>query len=186
MKKWAINGTTEGLLQENTVFEDPDKEKKEDHQQRCERAKELLPLWLSSGADSSPDAGLLHTSPLIYRYEPSARYPTLSALNLCCFQEWSLLLLLCFMPERRRQSGCSWNKVVFTHSNTEEAQQLFDLTSKMFLHIKQGTNVEVIFLPRMVWFGLLTAGPRVAIPVAVINYPLMHTNGDPGQRRGRT
>ena len=29
---------------ENTVFEDPDNEKKEDHQQRCERAKELLPL----------------------------------------------------------------------------------------------------------------------------------------------
>ena len=87
---------------ENTVFEDPYNEKKEDHQQRCERAKELLPLWLSSGADTSPDAAPLHTSPLIYRYEPSARYPTLSALNLCCFQEWSLLLLLCFMPERRR------------------------------------------------------------------------------------
>ena len=40
--------------------------------------------------------------------------------------------------------------------------------------------------PLMVWFGLLTAGARVAIPVAVINYPLMHTNGDPGQRPGRT
>ena len=46
---------------------------------------------------SGPDAAaLLHTFLLIYRYEPSARYPTLSALNLCCFQEWSLLLL-CFM-----------------------------------------------------------------------------------------
>ena len=40
--------------------------------------------------------------------------------------------------------------------------------------------------PLMVWFGLLTVGARVAIPVAVINYPLMHTNGDPGQRPGRT
>ena len=35
-------------------------------------------------------------------------------------------------------------------------------------------------------FGLLTAGARVAIPVAVINYPLMHTNGDPRQQPGRT
>ena len=56
-------------------------------------------LWLSSAASDTtgPDAAaLLHTFLLIYRYEPSARYPTLSALNLCCFQEWSLLLL-CFM-----------------------------------------------------------------------------------------
>ena len=52
---------------------------------------------------SGPDAAaLLHTFLLIYRYEPSARYPTLSALNLCCFQEWSLLLLFfmfAFMSE---------------------------------------------------------------------------------------
>ena len=55
--------------------------------------------WLSSGSDPSPDsaaAGLFHTFLLIYRYEPSARYLALSALNLCCFQEWSLLLV-CFM-----------------------------------------------------------------------------------------
>ena len=60
---------------------------------------ELEPLlWLSSASAPDPDAAaaLLHTFVLIYRYEPSARYPTLSALNLCCFQEWCLPLL-CFM-----------------------------------------------------------------------------------------
>ena len=74
-----------------------------DHQQRGSPVPMELQPWLSSASDTSPDAaGWLHTFLLIYRYEPFARYPTLSALNLCCFQEWSLLLLLCFMPERRR------------------------------------------------------------------------------------